>query len=731
MEPVNYKLMAIALERVEGTVFEKFATAVLSDVIGENFVPLGGTHDGGADGFIDDPVSQCDTSQDVFVQISTQTDHRSKVRDTVRRLKEYDRVPTRLFYVTSQTIGAIDREEHILTKELDVFVVLRDSKWLTAKVNHSDATRQAFYTYLHPDLNFLEKFGGTRLIQDSPSIGNARTVCVFLSQEVDRRRGQGRLLDAVVDSLLLWALQDTNPDENTLMSRDDIAKRINEVFPISEIVNQRFIRRRLKALSSKKNATGREVRWYQKEDMFCLPFETRKKVQKENVDDETLRLSVSKSFERRAREVNPKVAHKSVAAIALLSIQKTFEARGMELAAFIENEEGTPEEYADLTISDQVDRSLASYQSPDDVAILKRTVMAVIRQALYESTDDERLYFGKLTRTYSLFLTLKTEPRVVEYFQKMSSQLTLFVGTDMLIRALSEHYLKSEDQMTCNLLSILQKAGSQLILAQSTLDEVCAHLRTTDTQFYDRYSGIEDGVDLVVAEHESRILIRAYFYARLKTVRGIQPPNRWQEFLGQICTYRDLKTSAGKDQIRRYLMEKFGLTYKARDDLATVTSQDEVQALADRIEDVRANRPRVLAENDALTVLAVYGIRRSQGEEKVNNPFGYRTWWLTQEVRVIRATKEIVRKYGSRYIIRPEFLLQYVAFAPSTEAVRRAYEKVFPSLLGIKLSNRMKDDDFNSLMKSAKEVGAVDDARARVMLAEFSDKLKSDLEREY
>lgn len=731
MEPVNYKLMDIALERVEGSVFEKFAVVMLSAVIGEKFVPLGGIHDGGADGFIDDPVSQGSNTQGTFVQISTQTDYRSKVRDTVRRLKKSGRVPTQLHYITSQTIGAIDRDGHTLTDELGVSILLRDSKWLTANINHSDETRQAFYTYLYPDLDFLKELGGTRLIQDSPSIGDARTVCVFLSQEVDRRRGQGHLLEAVVDSLLLWALQDTDPDANILMSRDEITRKVNDVLPLSKIVDQYFIHRRLKTLSSKKNATGREIRWYQKGNMFCLPFETRKKVEKENVDDVTLRLSVSRSFENRAREVNPNVSHESVAAIALLSIQKTFEARGLELAAFIENEEGTPEEYADLTISDQVDRSLASYQSSDDVAVLKRTVMAVIRQALYGSTDDERLYFGKLTRTYSLFLTLKTEPRVVEYFQKMSSQLTLFVGTDMLIRALSERYLKSEDQMTCNLLSILQKAGSQLILAQPTLDEVCAHLRTTDTEFYDRYSGIENGVDLVVAEHESRILIRAYFYARLRTVKGIHPPNSWQDFLGQVCTYRDLKRPAGKDQIRRYLMEKFGLTYKASDDLTKVTSKDEVQALADRIEGVRANRPRVLAQNDALTVLSVYGIRKKQREEKVNSPFGYRTWWLTQEVRVIRATRDIVRKHGSRYIIRPEFLLQYVALAPSTDAVRRAYEKVFPSLLGIKLSNRMRDEDFDALMRKAREVGNLDYARTRVMSADSSDKLKSDLEREY
>ena len=635
-----------------------------------------------------------------------------------------------LYHVTSRTIKALDSDQHKLTNEYGIQIVLRDRKWIIDNVNYSNATIQAFNTYLYPDLHYLQSFGSSNLVRDSPHIGDARTVCVFLRQEVDRRAGRDDLMIAVVDSLLLWALENTDPVANRLMSREEIEKRVNDVLPLYRLVDTNFIGRRLESLSSKANPSGREVRWHRKDDVFCLPFETRKQVQRENTEDEALRARVIDNLEERIQAIDEEVSPRDVARIALSSIQMTFEARGLTLAASLEDGEGDPR-YVALSISEQVDHALVLSASETHPSRVKDVAMAVIRQTLYESTDDERLYFGKLSRTYSLFLTLKSDIKVVEYFQSMSSQLRLYVGTDILVRSLSERYLKSEDQMTCNLLLMLRKSGAELILAEPTLDEVYSHLTSTHRDFVDTYEGIEDNIDVRLAGQEPRILIRAYLHARRRTVSDMKTPTDWREFIGQICTYNDLGSRLGREQVRRYLLEKFRLIYMTTEDLDSVTTSDEIQVLANEIEDVRSRRPRILAENDARMVLAVYGTRREQGEEKVSSPFGYRTWWLTDERRVIQATRDMVRKYGARYIIRPEFLLHYVAFSPSMEEVRQAFRKVFPTLLGIKLSNRMREDDFRKMMRDARAVAAVDDARAKVMLGELSDKLKSDFNKSY
>jgi hypothetical protein len=85
-----------------------------------------------------------------------------------------------------------------------------------------------------------------------------------------------------------------------------------------------------------------------------------------------------------------------------------------------------------------------------------------------------------------------------------------------------------------------------------------------------------------------------------------------------------------------------------------------------------------------------------------------------------------VRSRGAQYIIRPEFILNFVALSPTTEQVRKSYSTVFPTLLGVRLSNRMREDIFHDVMKRAKEVRAVDEARAKVMMSDMSNRLKGD-----
>jgi hypothetical protein len=62
------------------------------------------------------------------------------------------------------------------------------------------------------------------------------------------------------------------------------------------------------------------------------------------------------------------------------------------------------------------------------------------------SAEEERLYLGKLSRTYLLLFSLNAEPRIIEYFQTMASDFYLYVGSDILIHALSERYLRKRSR---------------------------------------------------------------------------------------------------------------------------------------------------------------------------------------------------------------------------------------------------------------------------------------------
>ena len=155
---------------------------------------------------------------------------------------------------------------------------------------------------------------------------------------------------------------------------------------------------------------------------------------------------------------------------------------------------------------------------------------------------------------------------------------------------------------------------------------------------------------------------------------------------------------------------------------------EELDALAGELLKVRPKKEKgaILAANDALHIKRVYAKRRELGEASRGNPYGYRTWWLTQATSALAATKDLVKRKGAAYMMLPEFLLNFISLNPSMEEVQRNFEKVFPSLLGVKLSNRMRDEVFTLVVDRVRQVGALGEGRARALLAELSDKLKGD-----
>ena len=724
---VNIKLADIALDHVSGVDFERFFQAFYPALAGIDFVPLGGFHDGGADAFQGERLFEGKAHRPgTFYQATTQEDFRAKIRHTVKRLREFGRSPQTLQYVTSRIVSAIDKEEEHLSEELGVSVKIRDRKWIASNLNYSQQTVAAFETYLKPCLSFLDKLGGTTTIGSSSRIDkDVLTLCVFLGQEVERRRGNTDLLEAVTDSLILWALEDTDPDENNFMTRLDIRSKIEAVLPSAKHFVRGVFDHRIETMAAKSNTTGREVRWHKKGDRFCLPYETRQIVATENTEDEILKRQVLDVYEERATRIldaGETVFPNQLARLAHRALELTFERNGLELVRFLSDGQA---ESRGPVISDQLDEAIDEARlTGADTVRAKEVALDILRQAFYSSTEAERVYYGKLSRTYTLMFTLRNEPKIVDYFKSMSSKFVLFVGADIIVRTLSERYLADEDQMTVNMLRILREAGATLILTHMTVEEVHSHLKTTDYEFRDLFPNMEPYVPKEIARHSRKILLRAYFYAKSDPLLDTHPSS-WHMFIEQICSYAALHDDAvSRDQVKNYLMEKFGLEYLDETDMETLVDDDEAEKLTVQVKSIKSED--VLARNDARHILAVYGKRRDLRERHRPNPYGYRTWWLTHETRVRGRTRELVRSHAAEYIIRPEFILNFVALSPTTEAVRESYGTVFPTLLGIRLSNRMREDVFQDVMRRANEVSALDEARAKTMIGEMSNNLKGD-----
>ncbi len=106
-------------------------------------------------------------------------------------------------------------------------------------------------------------------------------------------------------------------------------------------------------------------------------------------------------------------------------------------------------------------------------------------------------------------------------------------------------------------------------------------------------------------------------------------------------------------------------------EIERITDKSEVQNLAEKLKEIKSEP--VLTRNDAQQILGIYGKRRELREEQV----------------------------------------------------QKSYKTIFPSLLGIKLSNGMKEEVFRDCMKSFKEMNNVNKARAKAKMADMLNNLKS------
>jgi hypothetical protein len=722
---IDPNLVEVALEKVTGTAFEMFANEFFPPLLGADFSPLGGMHDGGADAFGGDVVHERVGRAGSYYQSSVQKDPKSKIRGTVKRLREFGRTPQSLTYLTSQTVPFIDVLEDELGEELSVTIRIKDGAYIRAHINDHANLAAAFERHLRHLTSFLSTAGSTSLISATKHVSSP-AVFVFLRQEVDKMDGDLSLVNSITDSLALWALEGTNPDTNIMMSSGEVVDKVVEVLPSAKSIIANRMQKRLEALSLKSYPGGRQANFHRIENKFVLPWETRERIADENKNDEALRIRVLRSFKERTIKTYTDLDDERcelVAKVVLRAMQFSFEQQGLEFAHFMSNESSV--EYPQM--ADAVRDSLAANAVAGELSVeIAAASLQVARQCIYSGNADEREYLGRLARTYSLLFTLNNEPRLVEYFEQMASDFYLYVGTDMLLRALSERYLPPEGQMCRNMLLMAAQAGVRLVLTEPVLDEVLAHLRSSDREFNNYFATVEHRMTPDLVREIPKLLVRAYFYNQFEE----GGPKSWPAFVNQFCSHRRLFQASANEELQRYLMASFNMVYKSREDLMKLADPVSVKKIKDQL--VSAKTDERLAENDALIASAVYGHRRRQSESSHISEFGYKTWWLTNETTILRFTRALeARNSGARYMMRPDFLLNFFTFAPSALEVRRTFANVFPSTLGVQLSRRMDEKAFHRIMDEVKDAEDYEEGRRLAIMATCADKLKSDFERRY
>jgi len=716
----------------DGFKFEKFAQIFMSAITNNTYKPVGGLHDGGADGINENVgLYEDEDKNKAFTQISIDKNPKNKIKRTIQRLNDYGREVKKLTYVTSIVVKDIDKIEDEIFDLYSTRLSIRDAKYITSNIYYSRQTEKAFEENLLDTYDFLKHFGKSSIMkQTNIENNNLAFLFSFIQNELNDKTDRKNLTVSLTDSLILWALEETNPDKDIFMSEEEILNKILENLPTTKIFIKSLFHNRLKELTKQRTKYGRQkIQFRKKSKLYCLPYETRQNILEKNIKDEELFEEVKKYLSKHISSLDNTLSeecHITLLEIIFNILHFIFRDEGLEFSTFI----NSPEEYTftKKPLNYTIDEAFEQASILKDKEYKKELITKLINHIFYQTNDlNIKTYLQKLSETYVLLLSLKADGRVVDYFEKMSQNFNLIVGSDILVRALSENLLDSNNKPNTNILTILNKSGAKLICTDYIIDEVWNNIRTSDYEFKNHFAEIEQYMKIEIARESSKILIRSYFYNKLSNDN--KKNLHWTSFIDQFCDYNKLHIEAGFSQVKRYLVDKFNLTILEEQEIDEIINKDEVERLTKKLQDTK--KSEVLEKNSAINVGLIYGLREKNKESSNGNKFGYKTWWLTNEKTTMKYTKELSKKYNSFYIIRPGFLLHYISLIPSKHDIKQTYQAIFPTIMGVKMAGRISPDEYKKLLNRLKEASKYDSSRLKVKIEEEVDKLKSDFIREY
>lgn len=707
LDQIKYALSLVD----NGFVFEEFGKRFLSAVLGDTFIPVGGIKDQGIDGI--QHVFKRESSAKSIYQISIEKDAGSKIDRTLAALKKNQIVLDRFYYLTNQAVRKSDTIMDAMHDKYGVAVYIHDIDWISIRVYESEGTFRAFQSYVDSYLHEFNKPGKSYVVGN---LVEDPRLFVFLRQQWENNAELDQIDKFLVDSLILYALEGTDPDKNILRTRNEIASAITSKLTFEPKLLGQLIDSRLQVLSTK----PRRIRYHEKEDAFCLPYETRIDIAAKNLRDAELHEQFKKEAEAQLSEhlrALDVIVHNPVELLEC-ALNTVFYQQGLEFSNFIlkgENQEALEKNLEDI-VGAVVDKSSVI---PKNRESAKSALMTVIREIVYNGSDSQKMFLAHLSSTYLMMFLMQCDPKVGTFFSSIASKLTVYVCTSILVPAMSEIYLDKHNKRHWNLLKGAQAMGVTLVINETILNELCAHFQ----RIKERYEDVFKRDEALYLSNESltlyidEIMIRAYFYARIR-----DQVSSFDQFLDNFVTPSLLYS---KDELIAWLKEEFGIIYRTDESIELSLPDEDMKTLVGEL--TKQKHSEAKAKNDARLILTVYEIRRKNNEAGSGDIFGFRTWWLSKDTMTMRVANQVFAgRYHVTCYMRPDFLYNYISLAPTMPEIRNTFEQLFPTLLGVNLSHHLPQDVINCVHKYLKEHESKNTGRKIAIIQRLTNQLRSD-----
>jgi len=371
------------------------------------------------------------------MQASIEKESRAKIRRTIKRIHECGRTPKHLLYITNRIVPRLDIVADELSTDLDVTIRIHDGNYIATQVPADPYTTRAYYEHLHHQTSFLDGIARGNLLTKSNHITDPH-VYTYLVGELERHSQSSSFADGVVDAMIVFALEGTDPAANRFMNESDIRTKISQLLPTAvPLLNDR-LRQRLEAISAKAN---RRIKWHKQEDLWVLPYDDRKELHRTSAEDEYLRISARQEIYEMFSTMNLSLAVEvdELADLTLEIIQRAFEEDGLRFSRSLNQ---TDFEYKTPFLSD-ITRNVLNDRgfSGESRLSIAESIHNVLRLIFYNSRPAIRRLLQRISRAYGIAFVLRGDARVVQYFDDLLNHTWLYIGSDIIISALSEQYV--------------------------------------------------------------------------------------------------------------------------------------------------------------------------------------------------------------------------------------------------------------------------------------------------
>ena len=410
----------------DGFLFESLIQELLSIIIGVEFRPHGGIGDKGIDG-LEHCLSPHGVKRNIY-QLSIQATSRAKVKSSLKKLSDNSIEFDYFTYITNQTISDIEKLELDLQTDYEKSVRLYDINWLTNQFFKNDNTLRLYNSFVDKYVHeFASRPAGEFAIMDS--VSDPR-IYVFLRQQFDSKRGTHNLFELLADSLILFSLEDTDPEKGKFKNRSEISDTIKSILPSTSRQVLNILDSRLETLSRK----PRQINWHKDREGYVLPYETRRKIRDSRISDNALYSDFFGSVEERllARLKGVEIKVHDLNLLIYNSLRECFKSQGLAFSNFISGKTSQSSTRANLysIVKRVVDESRLLLNNPERIV---SALFGTIRNILYKGTAAETEFLRRLANTYMMLFLLQADPEVARYFASLAGKLRIFVGNSILV----------------------------------------------------------------------------------------------------------------------------------------------------------------------------------------------------------------------------------------------------------------------------------------------------------